>query len=780
MRRLRTALPPAALVALASILVSAPNSARAQAAGDYRSAATGDWSTAATWQTFDGTTWVAAATAPSSASGAITVRSPHVVTVSTPVTADQVTVDFSGTLEVSAAGTLTVADGTGIDLEVFGLLGNAGTISRSTGATIAFDLGGRYAHRFSTTPGAIPIAAWDPTSRCEIVGYTTNATSPTNLGQVFGTLEWNCPAQTSAINFGGGLATVNGDFVITSTGTTGSVRLAGNGNFTTTVAGKLRQDGGTLVLTSLVGNIVLQVNGDVQQNAGILDLQLSGAGGQAELRVKGNATFNGTVRRSGSSTPLLVMNGTGSTQSFSSASPLGSGVWFQAASGANVALATDLVAAAFTTTTISGTLDAGTHAVRGHTFTITSGGTLKVGTGGLAQVGSGTLNVQTGGTLQARGNAVTMQPGISSAVNVAGSLQLQGGSLSMSGGSNPATVSNGGTLDLGGGTLALGSGTLTVFAGGRLRCGTGTVTNTGAGAFVLSPGGELAIGAPDGIAAAGAAGNVRTAGRSFSKAGRYVYDGATVQITGTGLPDTVRTLIVSSADSVALIGPCFADSGVGVVAGTLAFDGQTLGANVVVAVSVGARLVNHSAGRLHVGGQLSNNGVMQLDGAGPGCAGPDAIVIRSTVPGTARFWSGVGTFSMVDVDVADQAAALLPPGRTVDVTGGTDAGGNSGFSFAPCNTGVADGPVAELSLAPIAPNPLRGSTRVRFALPRATRASLVLLDVSGRRVRTLADGTLEAGEHAPTLETRDLPPGLYWLRLATPDGTRTRAVVRVR
>jgi fibronectin-binding autotransporter adhesin len=76
--------------------------------GDYQSAASGNWSAPATWQTYNGTQWVAAATAPASADGVITIRSPHTVTASAPVTVDQVVVNAGGQLGVASGQTLTL------------------------------------------------------------------------------------------------------------------------------------------------------------------------------------------------------------------------------------------------------------------------------------------------------------------------------------------------------------------------------------------------------------------------------------------------------------------------------------------------------------------------------------------------------------------------------------------------------------------------------------------------------------------------------------------------
>jgi hypothetical protein len=113
--------------------------ASGQTAGDFRNVTSGDWGSASTWETYDGSTWVAAAAAPTDVDGAITVRSPHAVTVVAGLTVDEVTVEAGATLAVSGGVTLTVNDGAGVDVTVNGTLAAAGTIN-GTG-TIAINGG---------------------------------------------------------------------------------------------------------------------------------------------------------------------------------------------------------------------------------------------------------------------------------------------------------------------------------------------------------------------------------------------------------------------------------------------------------------------------------------------------------------------------------------------------------------------------------------------------------------------------------------------------------------
>ena len=66
---------------------------------------------------------------------------------------------------------------------------------------------------------------------------------------------------------------------------------------------------------------------------------------------------------------------------------------------------------------------------------------------------------------------------------------------------------------------------------------------TGAGSFTLAAGATLGICDAAGISASGSTGAVQTTGtRSFSTDATYVYNGTAAQVTGNGLPATVRSL----------------------------------------------------------------------------------------------------------------------------------------------------------------------------------------------------------------------------------------------
>ena len=84
-----------------------------------------------------------------------------------------------------------------------------------------------------------------------------------------------------------------------------------------------------------------------------------------------------------------------------------------------------------------------------------------------------------------------------------------------------------------------------------------------------------------------------------------------------------------------------------------------------------------------------------------------------------------------------------------------------------------------------APNPFRSSTWIGFTLPQAGPVDLVVFDVQGREQVVLARGeAMTAGAHGRTWNGCDpsgraLPPGVYLVRLRTPDGSEVRSLIKL-
>ncbi len=146
---------------------------------------------------------------------------------------------------------------------------------------------------------------------------------------------------------------------------------------------------------------------------------------------------------------------------------------------------------------------------------------------------------------------------------------------------------------------------------------------------------------------------------------------------------------------------------------------QGLSGNLTVgSITIGSaggsigRLTNQGAGDLTLGGPLTVNSgsTITLNGGGGGCTDADSILVRSSVSGTPRTWTGSGNFFLTDVDVKDQTAAN-PPGN-INVFSGTDAapgGTNTNFTFlSGCNPTVA-GTLISGRLLDVNGNPIEGA-----------------------------------------------------------------------
>ncbi len=94
----------------------------------------------------------------------------------------------------------------------------------------------------------------------------------------------------------------------------------------------------------------------------------------------------------------------------------------------------------------------------------------------------------------------------------------------------------------------------------------------------------------------------------------------------------------------------------------------------------------------------------------------------------------------------------------------------------------AEQPLEDLVITCL-PNPFTASTTVSFSLMRRGPVKAGIYDVSGRLVRSLVDGaSMKPGENRITWDGLDgsgrcAGPGVYYVRVSTPDGARASKVV---
>jgi len=79
----------------------------------------------------------------------------------------------------------------------------------------------------------------------------------------------------------------------------------------------------------------------------------------------------------------------------------------------------------------------------------------------------------------------------------------------------------------------------------------------------------------------------------------------------------------------------------------------------------------------------------------------------------------------------------------------------------------------------VAPNPFSDLLSVQFEISKTSTVTVQLSDAFGRLITApINNQTFDAGQHAIQLASGQLPPGLYYVMLSTPDGRRVQKVVK--
>lgn len=463
---------------------------------------------------------------------------------------------------------------------------------------------------FTYTVGAVPTYTWNQTGTAS---WATGANwTPTRsvLG-VFDNMIFNNGATTTVTNIP--VETVGG--ILVSGNTTVNLQPAG-ANTLTIINGVSGAD------LSVASGSALNFNGTNALSLALAAGATGSVSGNIDVSVSANRilptdasslTFNSgskLTQNTGNSgnvfgnvgTPNLVVFANGST--------------FDQRDGGNpFALTQPATKVTFQTGSLYKLSIANAPALAGRTyanFEYDSAGTAS-GSGGTAYsidnltVTQGTLNLNVTVASSIRGN-ISVASGATLGINQSGT-----GTVALNG-TGVQTISTTGT----GAIVVGGSGTLTVASGSTVDLGTAVIT--GAGTFVVSAGATFRTGNTAGIASTGATGSIQTTTRTFNSGANYVYNGVANQITGTGLPATVNTLMINNT-------------------GTSPTNVVTLSA--ITGITATANSLTLTAGRLDLNTRqltIPNGGnVVATGGNFTSTAGPLYFIGSGTVSGTVSF-----------------------------------------------------------------------------------------------------------------------------------------------
>lgn len=72
-------------------------------------------------------------------------------------------------------------------------------------------------------------------------------------------------------------------------------------------------------------------------------------------------------------------------------------------------------------------------------------------------------------------------------------------------------------------------------------------------------------------------------------------------------------------------------------------------------------------------------------------------------------------------------------------------------------------------IASVCPNPFNSELIINFVVKEPSKTALMMFDISGREVSRLYDGVPEAGLNRIAWNGRDLPSGVYFIRMKSGD-----------
>lgn len=133
-----------------------------------------------------------------------------------------------------------------------------------------------------------------------------------------------------------------------------------------------------------------------------------------------------------------------------------------------------------------------------------------------------------------------------------------------------------------------------------------------------------------------------------------------------------------------------------------------------------------------------------------------------------------------------EAEIVLREAEWVQTPAGPEAKAGDALAVVPVTltagpVSTEEGPAAVEAVGlSVHPNPARGRATATVEVFEAGVVSVAVYDVLGRQVATVYEGALAAGEHALSVETAPLAPGVYVIRAVSAGGATSRMITVVR
>ena len=86
----------------------------------------------------------------------------------------------------------------------------------------------------------------------------------------------------------------------------------------------------------------------------------------------------------------------------------------------------------------------------------------------------------------------------------------------------------------------------------------------------------------------------------------------------------------------------------------------------------------------------------------------------------------------------------------------------------------------EFTLSPAYPNPFNPTTTLSFALPVISNLLLEVYDINGRLINKLLKSNMDSGYHSVIWNADNNASGVYFVKMVTPEFTKTQKLMLVK
>ncbi len=162
-------------------------------------------------------------------------------------------------------------------------------------------------------------------------------------------------------------------------------------------------------------------------------------------------------------------------------------------------------------------------------------------------------------------------------------------------------------------------------------------------------------------------------------------------------------------------------------------------------------------------------------------SGPDSVVYAFAAGATPTTWSGRGVYN--DYGITTEFGPRVD--YSSDISGGylvyrQIGSPNIWIDAWNFTSGIDDGNTDNLTGVNLVPNPTTGTAILSYNIKNAGNVRISLLDVSGRLIENLLNESKAAGGHSLSIDKTNLPSGIYFIKINSPDGVAAAAMTVIK